>query len=88
MLHLGRAFLAIAASATTLARVIGPAVAGALFELLGRDWPFYLGVCVMAVVAVVSFGVRATPKHSSDGEGEEQPTAPAPSLAASGQDAL
>lgn len=80
--------MGVSRSATTLARVIGPAVAGALFELLGRDWPFYLGVCVMIVVAVVSFGVRATPKHSSDGEGEEQPTAPAPSLAASGQDAL
>lgn len=40
-----------ARAATTMARVVGPAWAGMLFAMLGRDWPYYAGTVVMVVVA-------------------------------------
>jgi DHA1 family tetracycline resistance protein-like MFS transporter len=42
--------MGVARSATTLARVLGPAWAGMLFEYAGRDWPFFVGAGVMLVV--------------------------------------
>jgi DHA1 family tetracycline resistance protein-like MFS transporter len=42
--------MGVARSATTLARVLGPAWAGLLFEHAGRDWPFFAGAAVMVVV--------------------------------------
>lgn len=43
--------MGVARSATTMARVIGPAWAGVLFASLGRDWPYYGGTVLMLVVA-------------------------------------
>jgi DHA1 family tetracycline resistance protein-like MFS transporter len=43
--------MGVARSATTMARVIGPAWAGALFALLGMDWPYWGGTVLMLVVA-------------------------------------
>lgn len=41
-------------SATTMARVTGPAWAGYLFTNLGMDWPYYAGAIVMAAVAIIA----------------------------------
>jgi DHA1 family tetracycline resistance protein-like MFS transporter len=43
--------------ATTLARVLGPAWAGLLFEVLGKDWPFFAGAVIMAGVIVVAISL-------------------------------
>jgi DHA1 family tetracycline resistance protein-like MFS transporter len=62
-LHVGDAVrggtMGVGRSATTLARVVGPAAAGALFEGLGKDWPFYAGAIVMLAVVVLS--LRSAP---------------------------
>ena len=49
--------LGIGRSVTTLARVFGPAWAGYLFSLLGKDWPFLAGAAVMAVVLLLALGL-------------------------------
>ena len=49
--------MGVTRSASTMARFIGPAWAGLLFGVLGRDWPYFGGALVM--VAVVILGVRA-----------------------------
>jgi DHA1 family tetracycline resistance protein-like MFS transporter len=49
--------MGVTRSAATMARFIGPAWAGLLFDALGRDWPYYFGAVVMAVV--VGLAVRA-----------------------------
>jgi DHA1 family tetracycline resistance protein-like MFS transporter len=46
--------MGVARSATTLARVGGPAWAGTLFSVLGMDWPYFGGACIMAVVIILS----------------------------------
>jgi len=55
--------MGVTRSATTLARVCGPAWAGLLFSAFGMDWPYYAGACVMALVVALS--IRALPdlKH-------------------------
>ena len=45
--------MGVTRSATTLARVLGPIWAGALFHYLGRDWPYYAGAVVMAIVVIL-----------------------------------
>ncbi|PPR75738.1 MAG: Tetracycline resistance protein, class C [Alphaproteobacteria bacterium MarineAlpha3_Bin4] len=52
--------MGVTRSATTLARVLGPAWAGLLFSVLGKDWPYFGGAAVMAIVVVVCF--RAIPQ--------------------------
>jgi DHA1 family tetracycline resistance protein-like MFS transporter len=42
--------MGVAQSAASLARVAGPAVAGPLFELIGRNAPYYAGALVMLAV--------------------------------------
>lgn len=49
--------MGVTRSASTMARFIGPAWAGMLFGVLGRDWPYFGGALVM--VAVVILGFRA-----------------------------
>ncbi len=49
--------MGVTRSASTMARFIGPAWAGLLFGGLGRDWPYFVGALVMAVVAFL--GLRA-----------------------------
>jgi len=52
--------MGITRSATTLARVAGPAFAGGIFAMLGKDWPYYAGALVMATVTVMAW--RALPR--------------------------
>jgi len=42
-------------SASTLARVFGPACAGFLFAWLGKDWPFFAGAILMVVVLILAY---------------------------------
>lgn len=46
--------MGVARSATTLARVVGPAWAGVLFAALGMNWPYYGGTVLMLVVAALA----------------------------------
>lgn len=43
--------MGVTRSASTMARVIGPALAGVLFAGLGLNWPYYFGAVVMVLVA-------------------------------------
>jgi len=56
--------MGVTRSATTMARVAGPAFAGALFAFMGKDWPYYAGAVIMAIVMV--FVWRAIPRLDSD----------------------
>ncbi len=49
--------MGVTRSASTMARFTGPAWAGLLFGVLGRDWPYFVGALIMAVVAFL--GLRA-----------------------------
>ncbi|HBC08865.1 MAG TPA: MFS transporter [Rhodospirillaceae bacterium] len=51
--------MGVTRSATTLARVLGPAWAGILFAQIGRDWPYYSGALVMAAVLLLALAVPA-----------------------------
>ena len=55
--------MGVARSATTLARVGGPVWAGTLFSVLGMNWPYFGGACIMAVVIVIS--LRILPRLKS-----------------------
>ncbi|MCU0894453.1 MAG: MFS transporter [Rhodospirillales bacterium] len=46
--------MGLARSATTMARILGPGFAGLLFDLLGKDWPFYAGAAIMVVVMLMA----------------------------------
>ncbi|HSO42160.1 MAG TPA: MFS transporter [Rhodospirillales bacterium] len=46
--------MGLARSATTMARILGPGFAGAIFTLLGKDWPFYAGALIMVVVMLMA----------------------------------
>jgi DHA1 family tetracycline resistance protein-like MFS transporter len=48
--------MGVTRSASTLARVAGPAWAGFLFTALGKDWPFFGGAVVM--IGVLLLGLR------------------------------
>jgi DHA1 family tetracycline resistance protein-like MFS transporter len=48
--------MGVSQSASSLARILGPAVAGAVFTLWGRNAPYFLGAVLMA--AVVAMAVR------------------------------
>ncbi len=41
-------------SASTLARAAGPAFAGYVFTLFGKDWPFFAGALILVVVLLLS----------------------------------
>lgn len=56
--------LGVTRSASTLARVAGPAWAGLLFSLLGRDWPYFGGALVMIFVVVLALTLRGMVKDS------------------------
>ena len=55
--------MGVAQSGASLARVVGPAVAGPLFELLGRNAPYYAGALVM--LGVLGFALRLPPEHAA-----------------------
>lgn len=46
--------MGLARSATTMARILGPGFAGLVFDLLGKDWPFYAGAVVMLAVMLMA----------------------------------
>jgi DHA1 family tetracycline resistance protein-like MFS transporter len=46
--------LGVSQSASSLARIIGPAAAGPLFEAWGRDAPYYAGAVIMALVLALA----------------------------------
>jgi len=58
--------MGVTRSATTLARVLGPAWAGAIFWIWGKDWPYFVGALVMAGVLVLALQVRAGPVAAND----------------------
>jgi MFS transporter, DHA1 family, tetracycline resistance protein len=49
--------LGVSQSAQSLARVIGPLVAGPLFAEFGRDSPYFAGSAAMAVVLLIALGL-------------------------------
>jgi MFS family permease len=46
--------MGVSQSAASLARILGPAVAGAVFTLWGRNAPYYLGAVLMACVVAMA----------------------------------
>jgi DHA1 family tetracycline resistance protein-like MFS transporter len=55
--------MGVTRAATTLARVAGPAFAGGLFGYLGRDWPYYAGAAIMALVMMLAWHARERFPH-------------------------
>jgi MFS family permease len=49
--------LGVAQSASSLARIVGPAIAGPLFANEGRNAPYYLGTAIMLAVLAIAFGL-------------------------------
>ncbi len=47
-------YLGLAQSVASLARIFGPAWAGFCFVTLGRDWPYFTGAMVMAVMLALA----------------------------------
>lgn len=56
--------MGVTRSATTMARFIGPAWAGFLFGAFGRDWPYFGGALVMAVVVLIGLSSLKTLERS------------------------
>jgi len=52
------AVIGVSRSATTMARVAGPTIAGVLFSLFGMDWPYYFGALLMVIVVVLALKAR------------------------------
>lgn len=50
------ALLGLSQSSAGLGRILGPASSGLVFSAWGRDWPFYCGAMVMAVM--IALGAR------------------------------
>jgi DHA1 family tetracycline resistance protein-like MFS transporter len=57
--------LGVTRSASTLARVAGPAWAGFLFTVLGKNWPFFGGAVVMIGVVLLGLWVRRQRANTS-----------------------
>ena len=56
----------IGRSASTLARVLGPAGAGYIFAFVGKDWPFFVGAALMAIFLILSYSWdKRAPKSAS-----------------------
>ncbi|MGY8992224.1 MAG: MFS transporter [Rhodospirillales bacterium] len=49
------AIMGASRSAMTLARVLGPVLAGLIFWAIGKDWPYWVGAVIMAYVAVLAW---------------------------------
>ena len=56
--------LGVTRSASTLARVAGPAWAGLLFSMLGKDWPYFGGALIMIIVVILAWAIRPFVKDS------------------------
>ncbi|MBT6095339.1 MAG: MFS transporter [Rhodospirillaceae bacterium] len=57
--------MGVTRSATTLARVAGPAAAGMLFGFMGMDWPYFFGAALMVVVTIWAIRTRTRFPHTS-----------------------
>lgn len=62
--------MGVSQSGASLARVVGPAIAGPLFELLGRNAPYYTGALVM--VGVLGFALRLPRNHAAPAAAEPE----------------
>ncbi len=60
--------LGVSQSAASLARIAGPAFAGALFAAFGRDWPYVAGACVMLLVVLFSLRVAQPARRLAEPE--------------------
>jgi MFS transporter, DHA1 family, tetracycline resistance protein len=61
--------LGVSQSASSLSRILGPLVAGLLFEGLSRDAPYYAGAALMALVVALALrlpGERVTAAVQSE----------------------
>jgi len=52
--------MGVSQSASSLARILGPLVAGAVFTLWGRNAPYYLGALLMAGVVAMALRLPRT----------------------------
>jgi DHA1 family tetracycline resistance protein-like MFS transporter len=57
------AVVGVGRSAATLARAAGPAFAGYVFILAGKDWPFFAGAAILVGVLLVSGRLLAGPRR-------------------------
>lgn len=55
-------------SVMTLSRIAGPAWAGLVFSMMGRDWPFIGGAVIMLVVFVLAWATIKGPAVSDETE--------------------
>ena len=51
--------LGVSQSASSLARVVGPAFAGIAFEIVGRSGPFLAGAAIMLAALFLARGLPA-----------------------------
>jgi MFS family permease len=51
--------IGVGRSASTLARAAGPAFAGYVFTLFGKDWPFFAGAIILVLVLLLSSSLGA-----------------------------
>ncbi len=51
--------IGVGRSASTLARAAGPAFAGYVFTLFGKDWPFFAGAIILVLVLILSSSLGA-----------------------------
>jgi len=58
--------LGVTRSASTLARVAGPAWAGLLFSMLGKDWPYFGGALIMIIVVILAWAIRPFVRDSKN----------------------
>jgi DHA1 family tetracycline resistance protein-like MFS transporter len=58
--------IGVGRSASTLARAAGPAFAGYIFTLFGKDWPFFTGAIILVIVLLLSRGLGRPSTVSSE----------------------
>jgi len=63
--------LGVSQSASSLSRILGPAAAGPLFALWGRDAPYYVGAVAMALVVALA---ARLPRARRVAQGDLQPS--------------
>lgn len=62
------AMLGLNMAASSIARIFGPIIAGAIFSGLGHDWPFLIGAMLTVPAAVMAINAgRAFRKRQSEG---------------------